>query len=128
MVQNNRSLFKFIFLTIITCGLYSLYFVHAIARDVNIICAGDGKQTAGLLKYLLFSLLTCGIYSYVWYYKLGNRLVENGPKYGIGLAENGTSVLVWMIFGSLLCGIGPFVALNIIIKNTNQLATAYLTK
>jgi len=95
---------------------------------VNIICAGDGKQTAGLLKYLLFSLLTCGIYSYVWYYKLGNRLVENGPKYGIGLAENGTSVLVWMIFGSLLCGIGPFVALNIIIKNTNQLATAYLTK
>jgi hypothetical protein len=35
---------------------------------------------------------------------------------------------MWMIFGSLLCGIGPFVAMHILIKNTNALANAYNTQ
>ena len=128
MVQNNRSLFKYVLLSIVTCGLYSLFFVHALARDVNVICGADGKSTPGLLKLWLFSILTCGIYAYIWYYNLGNRLAENAPRYGLTFAENGTTVLMWILFGSLLCGIGPFIAMNIIIKNTNQLATAYLTK
>jgi len=128
MVQNNRSLLKLILLSIVTCGIYDLFFIHTLARDVNIICGADGKNTPGLLKLWLFSILTCGIYAYIWYYNLGNRLAESAPRYGLTFAENGTSVLMWMLFGSLLCGIGPFIALNIIIKNTNQLATAYLTK
>lgn len=128
MVQNNRSLLKYILLSIVTCGIYGLFFIHTLARDVNVICGADGKNTPGLLKLWLFTILTCGIYAYIWYYNLGNRLAENAPRYGLTFAENGTSVLMWMLFGSLLCGIGPFIAMNIIIKNTNQLATAYLTK
>lgn len=32
---------------------------------------------------------------------------------------------MWMIFGSFLCGIGPFIAMNILITNMNSLAHAY---
>ena len=39
--------------------------------------------------------------------------------------ENGTTVLMWDIFGIVLCFIGPFVAMHIVIKNTNALAVAY---
>lgn len=90
------------------------------------MCAGDQQETAGLVKLLLLSLITCGIYAFIWYYNLGNRLAANAPRYGLNFTENGTSVLMWMIFGSLLCGIGPFVALNILMKNTNQIANAYI--
>jgi len=125
MVKSNRSLLKYILFSIITCGIYPLIFIHGIARDVNIVCEGDGKHTGGLLKLILLSIITCGIYTYVWYYSLGNRLMENAPRYNMCFSENGTSVLLWILFGSLLCGIGPFIALHIIIKNTNALACGY---
>lgn len=124
-LRTDRSLVMCVLLSFVTCGLYSLYFVYKLAQDVNTACAGDGKQTAGLLKLYLLTLVTCGIYAWVWYYSLGNRLAENAPRYGMHFSENGTSVLMWMFFGSFLCGVGPFVALHIIIKNTNAICAAY---
>lgn len=125
MIDQNRSLLKYVLLSLVTCGIYGLYFIYKMAEDINVICAGDGKQTAGLLKFILLSLVTCGIYMYFWEYSLGNRLAENAPRYGKSFAENGTTVLMWQIFGSLLCGIGAFVAMHILIKNTNSLAQSY---
>ena len=125
MVDSNRSLAKYILLSIVTLGIYSLYFIYKLSNDMNLICAGDGKNTAGLLKIILLNIITCGIYSWIWYYGLGNRLAENAPRYGLKFIENGTTILMWMLFGAVLCGIGPFVALHIIIKNTNALANEY---
>ena len=34
-------------------------------------------------------------------------------------------MLLWYLVGALLCGIGPWVAMHILIKNTNALAAAY---
>ena len=88
-------------------------------------CDGDGRNTAGLLKFILLSFITCGFYSLYWYYALGNRLAANAPRYGLAFQENGTTVLLWQFIGVRLCGIGPFVAMHIIIKNTNSLCGAY---
>ncbi len=125
MINSNRGLGKYILFTILTCGIYSWYFLYKLAADVNTMCHEDGDKTAGLLEFIVFSFVTCGIYAWIWYYKLGNRLMSNGPKYGLQFTENGTSVLMWLIFGSLLCGIGFFVAMHILIKNTNAMAKAY---
>lgn len=124
-LKTDRSLLMYILLNIVTCGIYSYFFFYALARDVNVACEGDGKHTAGLLKFILLSIVTCGIYSWVWYYSLGNRLAFNAPRYGMNFQENGTTILLWMLFGVLLCGIGPFIAWNIIIKNTNMICGAY---
>ena len=86
------------------------------------------KDDRGLLSYILLSIITCGIYSWVWYYKLGNRLAANAPRYGLSFQENGTTVLLWLVFGALLCGIGPFIAMNILIKNSNRICNAYNRK
>lgn len=125
MVNCNRSIITYILFNIITCGLYSFYFYYKLAEDVNIICNGDGQETAGLIKYLLLSFVTCGIYSWYWHYALGNRLADNAGRYGLSFSENGTTILLWQLFGALVCGIGPFIAMWIIIKNTNELAIAY---
>lgn len=94
-------------------------------QDVNTVCDGDGEHTRGLLGLILLSLVTCGIYSFYWYYCLGNRLANNASRYGMSFQENGTTVLLWLVIGSLLCGLGTWVATYIIIKNCNQLCAAY---
>lgn len=119
-----RSLLTFILLSIVTCGIYGIVFMYKYAEDVNTVCAGDGKHTQNYIVAILLSIITCGIYSFVWYYGIGNRLQENAPRYGINFSENGTTVLLWMILGSYIV-IGPFVAMNILIKNMNALGQAY---
>lgn len=125
MIKEDRSIWMYILLAFITCGIYSYYFIYTIARDTNTMCDSDGKSTGGLLMFILLSFITCGIYTWYWYYTLGNRLAANAPRYGLDFQENGTTVLLWLLFGSLLCGIGIYISMNIIIKNINAMARAY---
>ena len=125
LLKFDRSLLMYILLGILTCGIYDLYFLHSMARDANIACAGDGGNTAEILQFLLLSLVTCGLYGIYWQYSLANRLADNAPRYGMQFQENGTTVLLWILLGFLLCGIGSFVALHILIKNMNKICYAY---
>ena len=124
-LKTDRSFWMYLLLGVITCGIYDLVFMHYLVKDVNTACDGDGKHTTGFLLMVLLSIITCGIYGFVWYYQLGNRLAENGRRYGYNVVETGTSVLLWMLLGSFLCGIGTFIAINIVITNTNVVCTGY---
>ena len=124
-LKDDRGLASYIILSIITCGIYGYYFIYKMAHDVNVACDGDGENTSGLVAFILLSMITCGIYAWYWYYKLGNRLANNAGRYGLSIQENGTTVLMWCIFGTLICGIGPFIAMHILIKNSNMICNAY---
>ena len=125
ILRTDRSLLMYILLSFITCGIYGYYFIYTIARDINIACQGDGENTGGLAAFIILSFITCGFYALWWEYKLANRIQANGPRYGLVIQENGTTVLMWYIFGSLLCCIGTFIAQNILIKNVNTICAAY---
>lgn len=120
-----RSLALYIVFSIITFGIYSIVFWWGYVKDINQVCYGDGKESPNYIVVWLLSIITCGIYGYVWYYKQGNRLQAIAPKYGLAFQENGTSVLLWMILGAFLCGIGPFIAVHILIKNLNAIGQIY---
>jgi hypothetical protein len=92
---------------------------------MNKVCYGDGKETKNFLIVILLSIITCGIYTWIWYYGVGNRLAENAPRYGQRFNEDGTTVLLWMLLGSLLCGLGTFYAQYIMVKNMNSLADSF---
>ena len=124
-IATDRSMITVMLLSIITCGIYGYYFCYTLARDMNVMCAGDGEETPDIVIFILLSLVTCGLYSYYWYYKLGNRLQANAPRYGLQFQENGTTILLWQLFGALVCCVGPFIAMNIICNNTNAMAAAY---
>lgn len=127
-LKTNRGLFLFVVLTVLTCGIYGWYFYYSVAKDANIICEGDGEETAGLLQHILLSIVTCGVYEYIWQCQLADRLQKNASRYGVNIEENGTTVILWFIPGSCCCGIGCFVAYHIQIKNLNKMARAYNEK
>ena len=127
-IQTDRNIVMYVLLTIVTCGIYGYYFIYKLAQDVNEMCKEDGEKTAGLAMFIILSYVTCGLYAYYWYYKLANRLQANAANYGITVAESGTTILLWCLIGLLVCGLGPFVAMHLIIKNTNAMAVAYNQK
>ena len=120
-----RDFWIYLLLSIVTCGIYGIYFWYKYTEDVNTVCYGDGQETMNYILVVLLSLVTRGIFTFIWVYQLGNRLQANAPRYQLSFQENGTSALLWYIFGSLICGIGPYIAQYSLIKNMNALATAY---
>lgn len=124
-LKTDRSLVLYILLGFLTCGIYQLYVFYTIMRDVNVACDGDGKHTPGLLEFILFGILTCGIYDLYWFYSVGNRLADNAPRYGLRFQENGTTLLLWMLIGSLLCFIGSYVGIYFLLNNVNAICNAY---
>lgn len=125
-VKTNRSLIVFILLTILTCGIYSLFFWHSYVKDVNTICAGDGKNTRGVLALIVFSMLTLGIYALVWSCGMQNRLRENARRYNAGPMSGGGAVVLWQLFGPLLFGLGGLIGTYIQIDSMNRIAYNYM--
>lgn len=124
-LKEDRSIWVFILLNIVTCGIYSFVFLYEMIEAINIACDGDDEETPSLVMLILLSIVTCGIYSFYFYYKMGNRLAVNAARYGLYFPETGTTVLLWMLLGSFLCGVGPLIAMNILITNTNKICSAY---
>ncbi|MDR2618880.1 MAG: DUF4234 domain-containing protein [Treponema sp.] len=119
-----RNYIAVILLTIITFGIYGLYFIHKLAKDMNTLCKGDGQKTRGLLFCFFIGLITLGIYNLVWLFMVGDRMQDNAPRYGLSFKESGGTILLWYILGSFII-VGPFIALHIVIKNINALAESY---
>ena len=123
-MKANRSLMALIFFTIITFGIYALFFWSGYARDMNIVCQGDRKHTRGIFARIVFSLLTFGIYDLVWMYGVGERISANAHRRNIHTNVTGSSVLLWHIFGALVI-VGPFIAAHKMIDGLNELCYAY---
>ena len=70
------------FLSVITCGIYRLYFWYCIGEDVNILCEDDGEHTKNFIVAWLLGIITCGVYIKWWEYRLARRLYNARGKYG----------------------------------------------
>lgn len=125
-VKDDRSFIMYLILNFITCGIYGIYFWYMYVEDINTIFYGDGEDSPNYILVLILSIITCGIYGFYWYYKQANRIYHGSyERYGVPVTETGTAVLLWMILGSLVCGLGTFVAQYFMINNMNKVANAY---
>ena len=61
-----------ILLTIVTCGIYGLYWFVCITDDTNEM-SGENELAGGGMA-LLLTLVTCGIYGWYWAYKMGEKV------------------------------------------------------
>ena len=70
-----RSVATAIVLTIITCGIYGIYWFIKLTDEMNFV-TGTQQDTSGGMAFLL-TLVTCGIYGYYWAYKMGEKIEAN---------------------------------------------------
>ena len=69
MPITKRNLATCIILSIVTCGIYSLYWFIVITDDAK--NASNDVSGASGGTALLLSIVTCGIYGIYWAYKQG---------------------------------------------------------
>lgn len=91
-----RSIPVAIILSIVTCGIYFLYWMYMINNEVNELAQDPMAPGGGIV--ILLSIVTCGIYSWYWYYKMGE-------KCDYITQSNSSSNLIFLILGIFGLGI-----------------------
>ena len=66
-----RNIALAIVLSIITCGIYGIYWFIVLTDETNQLAEPNG--TSGGMAFL-FTLITCGIYGWFWAAKMGNKV------------------------------------------------------
>lgn len=74
-----RSVPICILLSIVTCGIYAMYWFVAATNEVDAV-TGDYGPGGGMS--LLFTILTCGIYGVYWAWKTGDKLDVSRVRHG----------------------------------------------
>ncbi|MGN0465605.1 MAG: DUF4234 domain-containing protein [Lachnospiraceae bacterium] len=136
-VKDDRDFAVYLLFSILTCGIYSIFFFYDLVEDLNTVCEpmegpDDNQKSPNYLLVLILGILTCGIYTFFWLYKQGNRIQRTGRSYGLNIDENGTTLLLWPLIGILVIGLGSVIGMYVsyfyLIKNTNKLCKAYNNK
>ncbi len=88
-----RSVGKALVLSIITFGIYGIYWFIKITDEVAEI-TGDHNNASGGMAFFL-TLITCGLYELFWAYKMGEKL----DRYENVDGSRGLIYLALMLFG-----------------------------
>ncbi len=92
-----RNIGVYLVLSIITCGIFSIYWFIVLTDDVK-KASGDEDMSSGGVAFLL-TLVTCGIYSIYWAYKMGKNVALAQENNGSKSTDNSVLYLILALFG-----------------------------
>lgn len=121
-LKTNRSLLKYILLSIVTLGIYGLVVMSQISTDINTIASRyDGKKTMHYcLVVFVFTGLTLGILPLVWFNNISGRIGNELKRRGLDYKFGASTYWLWNILGALII-VGPFVYYYKLFKSMNML-------
>ncbi|MCR4614238.1 MAG: DUF4234 domain-containing protein [Bacteroidaceae bacterium] len=109
-LPTHRGLLKWIFLGLITFGIYNLVILTKMSGEINTVASRhDGKSTMNYcLLVFIVAGLTLGIGMIVWWHRICNRLGNELERRGIDYQISAKTWWGWNVLGTLI-GIGPWV-------------------
>lgn len=127
-LKTNKSLLKYILLSLVTFGIYPLVVMSAVSNDINIVASRyDGKKTMHYcLLFFVVAPITLGIASIVWYHKISNRIGDEVKRRGINYKFSATDFWLWNVLGALIV-VGPFIYIHKMFKAVNLMNENYNT-
>ena len=105
--MQRRNIAACIILSIVTCGIYGIYWFIVLTDDTNQI-SGQTNATSGGMSFL-YTILTCAIYYFYWLYKMGETI--DMAKRNRGLWSGNTGI-VYMLLGFFGLGIVSYALLQ----------------
>lgn len=93
----NRNIALCIVFTIITCGIYGIYWFVCMTDDMNTVAPDDYATSGGMA--FLWTLLSCGIYAIYWNYKMGVKMNQIEANEGKPNSSNHVLFLLLSLFG-----------------------------
>src|SRR5699024_4706968 len=83
-----------IILSLLTCGIYYLYWVYKMDEEVSYLI--EEQPNPGLT--LILGIITCGIYFWFWYYQLGEKLSRLPSKDGYPISNDSVLLVILAVF------------------------------
>ena len=96
-----RSIPVCIILSIITCGIYALYWLYCVVTDLNAASGETGDTSGG--GVVLLGIVTCGIYTIYWYYKAAGKV--NRIREMNGMPQDSSLSILYLILALFGFGI-----------------------
>lgn len=96
--MEKRSIPVAIILTIVTCGIYGIYWYYKTAETFYNAQTSNGLNTSPIVTILL-SIVTCGIYGIYAYYVWGKAMPEIFARYGFAGEDRSVMYIILSIFG-----------------------------
>ncbi len=93
----NRNVVTCIILSIVTCGIYGLYWYFCVINDLNTASETPDDASAGMV--LLLSIVTCGIYGWIWLYKAGEKVDKIRQRNGETPSDSSIIYILLAVFG-----------------------------
>ena len=125
-LKTDRGLLKYILLSIITFGIYSIVFYYGLSSDINTVASRyDGRKTMNYaLLIFLIAPLTLGIGALVWMNNIYGRMGEELRRRGINFSLSAADFWIWGVLGALIV-VGPFIALHKLATASNMINENY---
>jgi hypothetical protein len=118
-MMKKKKIGLYIFLSIITLGIYSIFFWYRWTEEVNTLCIDDDDDSANYLLVCILSVFTCGIYTFVWNYKMAERIYQKSADYGVQLKHGGMFIMLWRLFLPIVSSIYKISYVNKLIDGYN---------
>lgn len=109
--MTKRNIAVCIILSLITCGLYELYWIVTVNDEINYM---SGRQGTGGGMVILLTIITCGLYGIYWMYQMGSAVEEVRARRG---EMPGSSQIIYLLLSIFGLGI---VALALMQNEVNQ--------
>lgn len=94
--MSERNVAVCVILSLVTCGLYGIYWFIVMTNEVGTL-SGDDSFTG--VKYFLLGIITCGIWFIVWHYQIGKKVTEAQAIRGMRESDNAVLYVVLGLFG-----------------------------
>jgi hypothetical protein len=95
-----------LFLCVITCGLYYLYFIYKVSQEIEDF-QGHADYSPGL--EVLLTIVTFSLWNYYWDYRVGKRMAEMAGSVGLPATDNS---IIYIVLN--LCGAGPVAGVGLV--------------
>ena len=124
-LRDDRSVIRYFIYGSLTCGIYAVYALYCLIRDINILCKESGRRVPGLVTYVLLSLVTLGIYSILWWFRTAIILEEEARRRQVRISMTPGIVLLAFVMNYTCAGIAGLVGMHYVFDAVNELARAY---
>ena len=124
-LQTNRSMWKLMFLSIVTLGIYSIFFFIPFSFDIDKVSPKDDhSKTMNFVFAYILSLFTFSIVLDFWHYEIAGRIEEALSNRNINYNFQTKDFFFCIVLGSLIL-VGPFVYFHRLCKAMNLLCEDY---
>ena len=100
MKPQNRNIPLAIIFSIITCGIYLLYWLYKISEETRAMTGNADSGSPGL--DVVLEIVTCGVYGFFVVYQSAKRIYQYETQEGLAASDDSVMLTVLAIFGWII--------------------------